>query len=62
MTKDEMKKLQIGDIIQSKSSPEKVFIVSANFGDRITAIRSIELREKEVKDWELTDLLVFKQS
>lgn len=57
MTKDEVKKLAVGDILQNKTHAEMVYIVSANFGDRITAVRTIELREKELKGWD-----VFKPS
>jgi hypothetical protein len=57
MTKDDLKKVGPGDIIQNKAHAEMVYIVSANFGDRITAVRTIELRDKELKEWD-----VFKPS
>jgi hypothetical protein len=53
MTKDEAKKLKVGDILQNKNHAEMVYIVSANFGDRVTLVRSIELREKELKEWDV---------
>jgi hypothetical protein len=45
MNKKEMTALQPGTIIQHKTKNEWCFIVSQNFGDRITAVRSIEITD-----------------
>lgn len=53
MTKKDMEKIEVGDIIKKKNSDEMAFIVSANFGNRLTAVRSIEVREDSAKEWEI---------
>ena len=53
MTKKEMERLRAGQIIQSKKDNKWAFIVHQNFGDRITAVRSIEIRDPE--EWEVVD-------
>ena len=50
MTKKDFEKLHTGEIIQHKKVPEWAFIVSGVFPDRITGVRTIEIRDP--KDWE----------
>jgi hypothetical protein len=47
----EVEKLGPGDMIRHKTNLEWAFIVHQNFGDRLTAVRIIELRD--LKDWEV---------
>jgi len=42
MTKDEFAKLQQGNIVRGKTSAES-YIVTANYGNRVTAVRTIDL-------------------
>ena len=51
MTKTEMERAKVGDIIRHKKNLEWAFIVHQNFGDRITAVRTIEVRDGT--DWEI---------
>ena len=51
MTKNEFERLQPGQIIQSKKDNKWAFIVHQNFGERLIAVRSIEVRDPE--NWEL---------
>ena len=53
MNKDEVVKLQPGSIIRHKKNLEWAFIVQMNFGDRVVAVRTIEL--KDLKDWEVIE-------
>lgn len=50
MTKNEFERLQPGQIIQNKKDNKWSFIVHQNFGDRLTAVRTIEVRDPE--NWE----------
>ncbi len=50
MNKDEFKALGPGDIIRRKDNIEWAFIVSQNFGNRLIAVRTIEI--KDPKQWE----------
>jgi len=50
MTKSEFERLQPGQMIQHKKNNEWAFIVHQNFGDRLTAVRTIEVRDPE--NWE----------
>jgi hypothetical protein len=51
MTKKEFENLKPGTLIQSKEDNKWAFIVQQNFGDRVTATRTIEIRDPD--DWEL---------
>jgi hypothetical protein len=51
MNKKEFERLKPGDMIQSKSDPKWAFIVSQNFGDHLTAVRTIEIRSPE--EWDM---------
>lgn len=51
MNKKEMEQLKPGDVIQHKTNPQWAFIVHQNFGDRLTAVRTIELRSCD--DWDV---------
>jgi hypothetical protein len=59
MTKKQMERLYTGDIICHKDKPELAFIVSANFGERIIAVRTIEIRDPN--DWVLLPALKTKK-
>lgn len=50
MTKNEFERLKPGQIIQSKKDNQWAFVVHQNFGDRLTAVRTIEVRDPE--NWE----------
>jgi hypothetical protein len=50
MKKSEFERLQPGQMIQHKKNNEWAFIVQQNFGDRLTAVRTIEVRDPE--NWE----------
>jgi hypothetical protein len=43
MTKEQMKRLQPGDIIRGKVSGE-AFIVTANYGERVTAVKTVDIK------------------
>lgn len=51
MTKNEFERLQPGQMIQHKKDNKWAFIVQQNFGDRLTAVRAIEVRDPE--NWEI---------
>ncbi len=51
MNKKQMANLKVGDIIQSKKDSKWAFIVSQNFGERLIAVRTIEITNPT--DWEL---------
>lgn len=51
MTKNQFEQLQPGQIIQHKKNNEWAFIVHQNFGERVTAVRTIEIRDPE--NWEV---------
>ena len=50
MTELDMKKLQPGDVIRGKSSSHG-FIVTANYGTRVTAVRTVDLTNPS--EWDL---------
>lgn len=43
MTNEEMKRLRVGDVIRHKSLGSKQYVVTDNFGDRITAVDSVDV-------------------
>jgi hypothetical protein len=51
MNKNEFQKLQPGQIIQHKKDHKWAFVVHQNFGERLTAVRTIEVRDPE--NWEI---------
>jgi hypothetical protein len=59
MTQDQLKALRPGDIVQGKASME-IFVVTANYGDRVTAVKTVDITNpaewnlvwKSVKDGE----------
>jgi len=59
MTKNDFERLQPGQIIQHKKNNEWAFIVQQNFGDRITCVRTIEVREPV--DWEIVTEVKLKE-
>ena len=42
LTKDEFEDLRIGDIVRNKASGEG-YIITANYGNRITAVRTVDI-------------------
>lgn len=42
MNKEEFKKLEMGDIIRHKLDVKSV-VVTGNFGDRVTAVRTVDV-------------------
>jgi hypothetical protein len=42
MRQDQLKALRPGDIVQGKTSME-IFIVTANYGDRVTAVKTVDI-------------------
>ena len=43
MTEDDLKALEPGDIVARVIDRTQTYIVTANYGDRITAVRSVDL-------------------
>lgn len=43
MTKEEFKGLEVGDIVRHKSKGSLPYIITGNYGDRVTAVRSQDL-------------------
>lgn len=50
MTKDQMRNLQPGDTIRGKLSGNS-YIVTANYGDRVTAVRTADVTNHE--EWDV---------
>lgn len=50
MTHEEMKALQPGDIVSNQDWGDR-FIVTANYGDRVTAVRTADLTNPD--EWNL---------
>lgn len=50
MTKQQMDKLQPGDIVRGKSS-RQAYVVTANYGDHVTAVQTADLTNPD--EWEL---------
>ena len=55
MNKKEFANLHPGRIIRNKKNTELAFIISAVFQDRVTAVRTIEIRDP--KDWEIVETI-----
>lgn len=52
MTKDEFKDLKEGDVVLNKMDRGHGYIVHANYGGRVTAVRTADLTNHE--EWEIT--------
>jgi hypothetical protein len=50
MTYDEMRQLQPGDIVRGKGSSQS-YVVTANYGSRVTAVRTVDLTNPS--EWDL---------
>jgi hypothetical protein len=50
MTKEEFEMLHPGDIIEGKSS-RTIFIVTGNFGNRVTAVQTVDVTNPD--EWKL---------
>ena len=55
MDKKTFKKLDTGDIVRHKAS-EIGYMVTGNFGDRVTAIRTADITNPE--EWEMVNKVV----
>lgn len=53
MTKDEMRALREGDIVRGKSSG-MAFIITGNYGERLTAVRSVDITNPD--EWEKVEV------
>ncbi len=51
MDKEQFNKLDTGDIVKHKIFKDKVFIVTSNYGDRVTAVQSVDLTN--LCEWDL---------
>ena len=49
MSENEMRKLQVGDIVRGKLTG-MVFVVTANYGNRVTAVRTVDITNPD--EWE----------
>jgi hypothetical protein len=53
MTYDEMHQLQPGDIVRGNGSSQS-YVVTANYGSRVTAVRTVDLTNPN--EWDLVAL------
>jgi len=51
MNKEQFNKLDTGDIVKHKFTDGKPFIVTSNYGNRVTAVQSVDLTNHV--EWEL---------
>jgi len=51
MTGEELRGLERGDVIRHKLNPGKSFVVTANYGDRVTAVETVDITNPT--EWEL---------
>ena len=54
---NEFKKLRTGDLVKHKMG-EGVYVVTANFGDRVTAVKSVDMTNPD--EWLLIRPINFK--
>ncbi len=47
MTAEEWAVLGVGDVITPLDRPEQTFIVTGNYGGRVTAVASVDITDKE---------------
>lgn len=50
MTKEEMENLQRGDLVRHRAIYSDIYVVTANYGDRITAVRSVDITSPQ--EWD----------
>lgn len=50
MTPEEMKMLNVGDVVRHVAG-EKGYVVTGNFGGRVTAVRSVDITNPD--EWDL---------
>lgn len=43
MTQEELQRLQPGDIVANLGHPSTLYIVTANYGDRVTAVKTVDI-------------------
>ena len=60
MTKNEFERLQPGQLIQHKKDNKWAFIVHQNFGERLTAVRTIEVHVPE--NWDVVTKVQIEDS
>jgi hypothetical protein len=53
MTHEQLKALQPGDLVCHKSNRTQVYVVTGNYGDRVTAVRSVDVTNEI--EWERVD-------
>ena len=53
MTEDQMRKLQVGDLVRGKLSG-MTFVVTGNYGDRVTAVKTVDMTNPE--EWEIVSV------
>lgn len=51
MDKNQFNKLSTGDIVKHEIFGDKTFVVTSNYGDRITAVQSVDLTNPG--EWDL---------
>jgi hypothetical protein len=54
MTPEELRNLQPGDLVRGKLLG-MIYVVTANYGDRVTAVRTADITNPE--EWELVPFL-----
>lgn len=50
MTKDDLRDLQAGDIVRGRGASEG-YVVTANYGDRVTAVRTVDITN--AREWDV---------
>lgn len=53
MTRDELKKLEPGDLVRAKFNGE-VYMVTGNYGERVTAVQTVDITNPP--EWEVVSL------
>ena len=56
MTENQMRKLQVGDLVRGKLSG-MMFVVTGNYGDRVTAVKTVDMTNPE--EWEIVSIQFF---
>lgn len=51
MTNNEMQNLQVGDVVRMVSGSGMSFVITANYGTRVTAVRTVDITNP--REWEI---------
>lgn len=43
MSKEQMENLKMGDTVRHVSDPDHCYVVTANYGDRVTAVQTVDI-------------------